>query len=162
MENIQLIVCATEQDFTIAKSITADYIQWLNIDLSFQNTKKEYDEFSLMYSPPEGGYIYLKNEKEVIGGVGFRKLEPGICEMKRLFVYPPFHGLGFGKLLSEAIIKLPKEYGYKKMRLDTIDRLHNAITIYQKLGFYEIAQYRENPDKTAKFMELDLKRHEIK
>lgn len=162
MENIELIFCTTEQDFTIAKSITADYINWLNIDLSFQNTKKEYGEFSLMYSPPEGGYIYLKNEEEVAGGVAFRRLEPGICEMKRLFVYPPFQGMGFGKLLSEVIIKQAKEYGYKKMRLDTIDRLHNAITIYQKMGFYEIAQYRENPDKTAKFMELDLKEHSIK
>ncbi len=161
MENIQLSRCSTEQDFDIAKSITSDYISWLNIDLSFQNTKKEYDEFAVMYSPPDGCYIYLKNEEEIIGGVAFRKLEQGICEMKRLFVYPPFHGSGFGKLLSEAIIKQAKEYGYKRMRLDTIDRLHNAITIYRKLGFYEITQYRDNPDKTAKFMELDLAAIEI-
>ena len=162
MENIQLIRCSREQDFTIAKSITSDYMTWLNIDLSFQNTKKEYEEFSVMYSSPDGGYIYLKRGEEIAGGVAFRVFGPGICEMKRLFVYPHFQGLGFGKLLSESIIQMAKGYGYKKMRLDTIEKLNNAIQIYKKLGFYEIEKYRENPDKTAKYMELSLDSIDLK
>jgi GNAT superfamily N-acetyltransferase len=162
MKNIQLIRCNTGQDFIVAKCITSDYMIWLNIDLSFQNTTKEYEEFSAMYSAPNGGYIYLKKEEEIAGGVAFRTFSSGICEMKRLFVYPRFQGLGIGKLLSEAIIQLAKEYGYKKMRLDTIEKLNSAIHIYKKLGFYEIEKYRENPDKTAKYMELSLDSIEVK
>jgi putative acetyltransferase len=162
MENIQLIRCCTERDFTIAKSITSDYMTWLNIDLSFQNTEKEYAEFTVMYSAPYGGYIYLKKGEEIAGGVAFRIFGPETCEMKRLFVYPRFQGFGLGKLLSEAVIQMAKDYGYKKMRLDTIEKLSAAIQIYKKLGFYEIQQYRENPDKTAKYMELSLDSIRIK
>ena len=156
MKELQLVKCTIPQDFDIAKSITSDYIIWLNMDLSFQNIQKEYAEFELMYSPPNGSYIYLKKDDKIVGGVAFRNLETSICEMKRLFVYPEFHRLGFGKTLSEAIIKLAKENGYKKMRLDTVEKLTAAIKIYQQLGFYEIEAYRENPDTTAIFMEIDL------
>ena len=156
MKELQLVNCTTAQDFDIAKSITSDYIIWLNMDLSFQNIQKEYAEFEPMYSSPNGGYVYLKREEKIIGGVAFRNFETSICEMKRLFVYPKFHRLGFGKILSEAIIKLAKENGYKKMRLDTVEKLTAAIKIYQQLGFYEIDPYRENPDSTAIFMEIDL------
>ncbi len=156
MKKHELITCKSPQDFDIAKAITSNYISWLNMDLSFQNIEKEYVEFDKMYAQPAGGYIYLKKENEIIGGVAFRNFETSVCEMKRLFVYPEFQRMGFGKKLSEAIIKLAKEQGYKKMRLDTIEKLTTAIKIYQDLGFYEIDPYRENPDATAKFMELNL------
>ena len=156
MENMELIICNTAADFEVAKQITTDYMKWLEMDLSFQNLEKEFAEFHWMYAAPEGGYIYIKKEDQLIGGVAFRKLDQDTCEMKRLFVYPTFQGQGFGKLLSGEIIALAKTCGYKKMRLDTIEKLDKAITIYTMLGFYPIPQYRENPDATAKFMELDL------
>ena len=156
MNDVQLITCTSPEDFEIAKSITSDYIIWLKMDLSFQNIQKEYAVFESMYSQPNGGYIYLKKDNQIIGGVAFRNFETSVCEMKRLFVYPEFHRLGFGKILSLAIIKLAKEQGYKKMRLDTVEKLKAAIKIYKDLGFYDIEPYRENPDPTVKFMELDV------
>jgi GNAT superfamily N-acetyltransferase len=110
-----------------------------------------------MYSKPEGCFlIAVSDDAEVLGGAGLRKLTPDICEMKRLFVYPEHLNRGIGKRICIDLIVQARNLGYKKMRLDTLDRLKAANKLYEKLGFYEIGQYRENPDPTAKFMELKL------
>lgn len=150
-------ICESFSDFEKAKKITYDYIDWLNINLAFQNVDDEFRDFENMYSKPEGCFLIAFNEEdEVMGGVGLRKLTAEICEMKRLFVYPEYLKQGIGKRLCLKLIKQAKILDYKKMRLDTLARLETANKLYNKLGFYEIKKYRENPDPTAKFMELKL------
>jgi len=148
--------CKSKDDYEIAKVITKDYMQWLGMDLDFQNTDKEFQVFETMYGEPEGCFIYATKENVVIGGVACRKLGPGICEMKRLFVYESYQGNGVGRVLCDELIKISKELGYNKMRLDTISKLESAIALYEKIGFYEISAYYPNPDATVKYMELDL------
>ena len=154
---IQIYTCQTSADFEIAKVITNDYMKWLGMDLSFQSTDKEFQIFDKMYGTPEGCFIYAKVGDRIAGGVGTRKIGKDICEMKRLFVYNEFQGKGIGKLLSDKIIDISAQMGYSKMRLDTIERLEKAISLYEKSGFYEIPAYYPNPDPTVKYFELALK-----
>lgn len=156
-EKIKINSCTSPEDFEIAKSITNDYMKWLDMDLSFQSTDNEFQIFDKMYGKPEGCFIYAKIGDYIVGGVGTRKIGEGICEMKRLFVYNEFQGMGIGKLLSDKIIDISREFGYVKMRLDTVKRLEKAISLYEKSGFYEIPAYYANPDPTVKYFELKLK-----
>ena len=150
-------ICESADDFEKANNLARDYIDWLNMDLTFQNVDGEFRDFEKMYSKPKGCFLITLTEKEVIaGGVGLRILTTDICEMKRLFVYPEYVKKGIGKKLCLELIVQAKSMGYKKMRLDTLARLEAANKLYKKLGFYEIEPYRENPDPTAKFMELKL------
>ena len=127
------------------------------MDLTFQNIENELRGFNKMYLPPEGCYLIAITENgETAGGVGLRKFSADICEMKRLYVYPDYLRKGLGEALCKELIKNAKKLGYKKMRLDTIGKLKAANRLYDKLGFYEIEPYRENPDKTARFMEYLL------
>ena len=84
-------------------------------------------------------------------------LEAEVCEMKRLFVYDQFKSKGTGRRLCTALIQAATGIGYEKMRLDTLERMKEAIKLYEKLGFKKIEPYRFNPDPTAKYMELHLK-----
>ena len=98
--------CETIEDFEIAKTITHDYMIWLGMDLGFQNTDKEFAVFNRMYGEAGGAYIYACINGKIAGGVGFRKLSNDVCEMKRLYVKPDFHGKVFGRTLAEKIVKL--------------------------------------------------------
>jgi len=92
------------------------------------------------------------------GCVGLRKMDDRRCEMKRLYVKPENKGAGLGRALSQKIIKIAKELGYSFMRLDTLDRLTEAMYLYKTLGFKRIAPYYENPIAGAVYLELELKR----
>jgi len=153
----KLIICSTAEHFNNAKKLTNDYMNWLGEDLFYQGIEKEFEVFHEMYNKPTGCFIYVVINDTVTGGVGVRFLDEGICEMKRLFVYDDFRGHQLGRIMSEELIKVSKELGYKKMRLDTIPRLKNAMELYRNLGFYEIPKYYNNPDKSVVYFELELK-----
>jgi len=150
--------CDCEDDFSEALRLTGDYLEWLDMDLSFQGIEEEMSRFSSVYSPPGGLFLLARVGSLAAGGAGFRRLEPRVCEMKRLFVRDGFRGSGLGRLLCNELITSAEAAGYHAMRLDTLQRMGEAISLYRSLGFREIGPYRHNPDPTAKYMELILSR----
>ena len=84
-------------------------------------------------------------------------LEDGICEMKRLYVRPPFRGQGLGRDLVLTLIAQARLSLYAKMRLDTIAAsMTEAVRLYRSLGFRDIAPYCRNPIPGAAYLELGL------
>ena len=148
--------CSTDRDFDQAKIITNKYVDWIDLDLSFQGIEDEMEKFSTMYGPPDGLFVLAYVDGALAGGVGLRKLESQICEMKRLFVYDDYKGMQIGKIMCQEIIMHSRDRGYLKMRLDTLASMTSAQRLYQQLGFREIEAYRYNPDPEAIYMELNL------
>lgn len=151
------LVAAHEAKYLPAiRALFSEYVDSLNIDLCFQNIDQELAELPGKYAPPSGRlWLALENE-EAAGCVALRKLEDGVCEMKRLYVRPVFRRRGLGQALALASITAAREIGYEVMRLDTLDTLHPALALYESLGFQRIAPYYDNPHPGVVFMELRL------
>jgi GNAT superfamily N-acetyltransferase len=92
----------------------------------------------------------------VAGIVGMWPLGADVCEMKRLYVRPPWLGRGLGRRLAGAIVDEAKAAGYTRMRLDSLERLVAARTLYKSMGFVRIPAYYDNPLDGVLFMQLDL------
>jgi len=153
---MQIIQCATDADYALAETISKDYVEWLNMDLTFQGIDHEFSNFESIYGPPHGVYLLACWGNQPAGGVGLRQFEGDICEMKRLYVYDRFKRKGIGKALCIKLVQAAKHKGYTRMRLDTIGRLGAAINLYEHFGFKDIERYRHNPDQTTRYMELSL------
>lgn len=109
------------------------------------------------YAPPSGALLLAYCEGAAAGCVALRRIDSAACEMKRMFVYPQFHGKGVGRALGAAIIREAKDSGYSVMRLDTSVRQMEAQHLYAGLGFRRVDPYYELPPEVRDwlvFMEL--------
>jgi ribosomal protein S18 acetylase RimI-like enzyme len=144
------------EDLMLVRSLFEEYAASLGFDLSFQDFKKELEGLPGEYAPP-GGAILLACEGDlVLGCVALRPMGQGVCEMKRLFVRPGFRGRALGRSLAQAVLAEAVTKGFKKMRLDTVPAMTEAIALYRSLGFRPIDPYRSNPIPGAMFFEKDL------
>lgn len=140
-----------------ARELFLEYAQSLGFSLCFQNFDKELAGLPGDYAPPEGRLLLADYDGQLAGCIALHKLDPGVCEMKRLYLRPPFRGKGLGRILAERIIAEARQIGYLRMRLDTVEPImKDAVAIYRKLGFKEVAPYRHNPIAGAMYMELEL------
>ena len=146
-----------EQQITDARGLFRDYEAWLGMSLCFQSFEEEVATLPGRYARP-GGRLYVAYiEAEPVGCIALRKLEPGVCEMKRLYLRESARGLGLGVRLIEQVIADAQEIGYAKMRLDTYPpKMGKAVSLYEAHGFYEIPPYYDNPHAGVLYMEKTL------
>jgi len=140
-----------------ARELFLEYAQSLGFSLCFQSFDQELAGLPGDYGPPEGRLLLAESEGQTVGCVALHKLDTDICEMKRLYLRPQFRGKGLGRALAERIIAEARQIGYRRMRLDTVDPvMKDALAMYRKLGFKEIAPYRPNPNPGTLYLELAL------
>ena len=153
---IEFIQVESDEHLDCIRELFKEYEKSLGFDLDFQDFEMELAELPGEYAAPDGCLLLAFYENEVAGCAGLRKLEQGICEMKRMYVRSNFRGKGIGRVMSVRIIEIARAIGYKHMRLDTIDTMRTAISLYKSLDFKKIEPYRYNPINGASYMELSL------
>lgn len=147
----------SEDHLLAVHKLFVEYAESLDFDLCFQGFQQELDGLPGAYAEPEGRLLLaIGDDQAIIGCVAMRKLEDGICEMKRLYVPPKFRGEGLGRRLAEAAIEEARSIGYEKMRLDSLSSMTEAVGLYRSLGFTDIPAYRHNPLPNVIYMELVL------
>jgi putative acetyltransferase len=157
VKGFSLVQAESPSELAQARELFLEYAQSLGFSLCFQNFDQELASLPGGYAPPEGRLLLAEYEGQVVGCVALHKLEPGICEMKRLYLRPTARGKGLGRILAERIIAEARQIGYHRMRLDTVEPvMKDAVAMYRKLGFTEIAPYRPNPMSGVIYMELQL------
>ena len=156
-EQLTIVPAESAAQLDAIRELLLEYWENRKLELFVFDFDQELADLPGAYAPPDGRLFLAQWENKSAGCVALRKLESGICEMKRLYLSPKFRGKGFGKILAEFIINEARKIGYQKMRLDTIQaNMQEAIVLYRQLGFNEIAPYRVNPLPGVIFMELVL------
>jgi len=83
-------------------------------------------------------YFIAELDGEMVGGGGIYPTEglpPDTCELVKMYLLPKARGLGLGKTLIEKCIEAAKENGFKKIYLETMPELKQAMKVYEKFRF---------------------------
>jgi ribosomal protein S18 acetylase RimI-like enzyme len=153
---VKIVQADLPEELQQARELFDEYAASLSISLCFQDFANELAGLPGDYAPPYGRLLLAREEGQIAGCVALRRIDAGICEMKRLYVRPACRGKGVGRELATAIIAEARRIGYAKMRLDTLPSMKEAIALYQSLGFRPIEPYRPNPIEGAIYMGLEL------
>ena len=153
----RIIYAETEDHYRRTRELFLQYADSLGFDLEFQGFSQELAMLPGEYAPPSGCILLAESVDEIVGCVALRPLENQICEMKRLYVVPGRRNRKIGRALAEAVIDKARTCGYERMRLDTIESMKAAQTLYHSLGFRLIKPYRYNPLENPSYFELDLR-----
>jgi putative acetyltransferase len=109
--------------------------------------------------PEEGANFFRLDPDEVSGGRGaflvaylndkpigcgaVRLIEPGLAEIKRMYVDPGIRGRRVGRQIVDALEAHARQLGAKRIVLETGPRQPEAIAMYAHAGFHEIPLYGE-------------------
>lgn len=150
-------------DHEAIKALFVEYAESLGFSLAYQGFETEVAAFPGKYAPPTGALLLARADGAAAGTVALRQLEPGICEMKRLYVRPAYRGLrtadglSIGRALTFGIVAEARALGYRRLRLDTISgKMGAAVSLYRSMGFVDIPPYYPSPVPDTAYMELVL------
>jgi putative acetyltransferase len=110
----------------------------LNIELAARYPEPGANHFRLDaedVSPGNGALLigYVDGEPVACGAI--RRIEPGVAEIKRMYVVPPARGRGISKIMLAALEERARQLGFGRLVLETGTRQLDAIGLYQGAGF---------------------------
>jgi putative acetyltransferase len=141
---------------TLARELFREYAEVIGTDLEYQGFSAELASLPAPYAPPSGVLLIAQDATRVAGCVAMRRLDVGLCEMKRLYVRSEFRGSGLGQTLVEAVIHAARGADYRELRLDTLPSMASAQSLYRRLGFVEIQPYSEKYLPGTRFYSITL------
>ncbi len=143
-EPIDLLQATLPEHIEQARQLFLEYGSSLGFSLCFQSFDEELKNFPGAYGPPSGRLLLARYIDHAAGCVA-------------LYVRPDDRGAGLGRILVERVIAEARAIGYERMRLDTIEsEMKDAVALYRRMGFREIAPYSAVPVERALWMELLL------
>jgi GNAT superfamily N-acetyltransferase len=106
----------------------------------------------------EGVVFFVLRENTMpaaCGGVKLFGTEYG--EVKRMYVRPQFRGRGYARRILMNLIDYARDQGVLALRLETGIHQHEAIGLYERMGFYEIPPFGDyRADPLSRFYEKRL------
>jgi putative acetyltransferase len=151
------IRAATAEDIPEIRVMLQEYIEWIGLNLAFQEIDAELAGLPGEYTPPRGALLVATDAGRLVGMIALRPYDGRISEMKRLFVRSDARGRGLARQLIARLLDEARRLHYDEMRLDTLPMMGDAQALYVALGFRDIAPYYDTPIAGTRFMALRLR-----
>lgn len=99
------------------------------------STDDQLRELPQSYSAEGGAFFVALEGDAVIGTAGVAAIEPGVFELRKMYLHPSTRGKGLGQKLFDACLAHVVARGGKRIVLDTTEKMTAAIAFYERNGF---------------------------
>ncbi len=96
------------------------------------------DDLFTLFQKEKACYNIAELNGRMVGGGGIYPtdgLPPDTCELVKMYLLPAVRGTGLGKQLISLCLEQAKANGFKKVYLETMPELRQALAIYARFGF---------------------------
>lgn len=104
------------------------------------------DDAAARFLPPEATFLLAVRDGETVGCGALERLDDDTVELRRMWVSPGARRQGVGTFLMKVLENEAVEMGCTSVVLDTHGSLREAIAMYHRHGYHEIADYNGNPN----------------
>ena len=152
MEGIHFQQVESDEQKEQAGVLIREYLEWLN-----ECVKRDYGiEFDVnamiesdlsdpdKFRPPDGQFYLAEYDNAIVGVGCLKKLTEDVGEIQRMYVLPAFRGKGLGRAIVNRLVDDARTIGYRQLKLESLEFLKEAHSLYRSVGFREIAPYDDN------------------
>ena len=152
MNKASLICIKNIHELDFWKEMQVEYAEWVIMRLAevhacrlsstnANHFRNEVQSNFHLYSGHLGKFFMAVDESKAQGMAGLKYASKGVCELKRLYVSPPYRRAGLARLLVERQIDEARTLGYNKIRIETLDFMVEAIQLYESFGFLRTTEF---------------------
>lgn len=138
----------TPEHWHRVRELLAELMDWIEQESGIRvmdaqhDTRQEMASLDEYYGWPNGQFLVGVLDGRIVGTTGVRLLEPGMAELRRVWVTPEARGQGLAPLMLRKAIRVAEQLGAERLYLETVPRLmSDAVRMYLKAGFSPTAPY---------------------
>ena len=145
------------EDIFSIKNVVFGVLQEYNLKPSEGGKDNDLNDIEKSYFDNNGyfGVAVDMNTNDIVGTFGLYPVTNEICELRKMYLLKHVRGKGLGQCILNYAIEIAKKNHYKKIVLETISPLKEAISLYRNNGFKEISPLEIN-DRVDQAFELKL------
>lgn len=140
-----VVVEVVEPSSAAARAAVAAYLRELDEIFATGFDPEQAAQDELEFTGDRGLFLVGRSGVEVVGCGALRWLEPGVAEIKRMWVNRDWRGRGVAQRLLTRLETEAARHGRPVVRLDTNAELTAAIAMYRRSGYREVPRYNDNP-----------------
>jgi DNA-binding MarR family transcriptional regulator/GNAT superfamily N-acetyltransferase len=94
---------------------------------------------------PLGGFLVASVDGEAVACGAVKLIAPRVGSLKRMWVASSARGLGLGRRMLIALEAEARDLGATTVRLETNRALTEAISLYRRSGYIDVAPFNSDP-----------------
>jgi GNAT superfamily N-acetyltransferase len=125
----------------ISSVVVQQLIAALNLELEARYPEEGANFFRLdaeEVADGRGAFLVAYLDGRAVGCGAVRRNEPGVAEIKRMYVAPEARGRGVGRRMLDELEAVARQLGVRRLVLETGPRQPEALALYRHAGFVDI------------------------
>src|SRR3990167_7505698 len=99
------------------------------------DTDTQLEHLPESYTAHGGAFFVTLEGDALLGTAGLALVEPGIFELRKMYLRPAARGKGTGQRLFDACLDYARGHAGARIVIDTTEKMTAAIAFYERNGF---------------------------